>query len=266
MAKERLTKLDKGKRGLRFILPSDGNLYENANEFLRSCNLTVERPSSRNYTGLIPSLSDTSVLFQRTADVTSKVEDGSAEMGITGLDRYLETRQDDGDAVTLIDDLGFGHCSLVMAVPYGWLDVTSINDLADLALEFRQKGRQLRIATKFPRLVRRYLLENDINYFALVMTTGTVEVAPAAGYADLIADLSASGETIKENGLRSLEDGIVLEAQACLIGNRALLGENIQLAKTALERMAGYLLNNREGYIFKNQRFPYESLLTNLEG
>ena len=232
------------KKALRLILPSDGNLHEPAREFLQACNLTVERPSARRYTGLIPSLNGATVLFQRTADVTSKVEEGNAELGITGLDRYLEYQRQGGNAIVLIEDLGFGHCELVVAAPSAWLDVTSMGDLADLALEFRQGGRQLRIATKYPRLVRRHLLERGINYFFLVMTTGTVEAAPAAGYADLIADLTASGETLRENRLRPLEDGTVLVSQACLIGNKTLLGgssHTLKGVKAVLEIMEGYL-------------------------
>ena len=242
--------------GLRLILPSDGNLHEPAREFLRACNLTVERASARSYTGLIPSLDGATVLFQRTADVTSNVEEGRAELGITGLDRYLEYRQEGGNAISLIEDLGFGHCALVVAVPGGWLDVTSMSDLADLALEFRQAGRQLRIATKFPRLVRRYLLGSGINYFSLVMTTGAVEAAPAAGYADLIADLTASGETLRENRLRPLEDGNVLVSQACLIGNRTLLGRTLQRARTILEMMEGYLQAKSYYRLSANVRAP----------
>ena len=71
-------------------------------------------------------------------------------------------------------------------------------DLADLALEFHQQGKQLRIATKYPRLLRRHLFDRGINYFTLVPASGALEAAPAAGYADLIADLTATGATLRE--------------------------------------------------------------------
>jgi len=123
-------------------------------------------------------------LFQRSADVTTKVEEGSAELGITGLDRYLEYRGDERKVISLVDDLGYGRCDFVLAVPDAWLDVSSIDDLADLALEFRQEGKQLRIATKYPRLLRQYLFQRGINYFTLVAVSGALEAAPVAGYAD----------------------------------------------------------------------------------
>tara|TARA_B100000745_G_scaffold74132_1_gene44694 strand:+ start:459 stop:1325 length:867 start_codon:yes stop_codon:yes gene_type:complete len=184
------------------------------------------------------------VLFQRTADVTQKVEEGSAELGVTGLDRVFEYRNDEARAAVLIEDLEYGRCEFVMAVPDSWMDVTSLSDLADLALEFRQEGKQLRIATKYPRLLRGYLYERGINYFTLVPASGAMEAAPAAGYADLIADLTASGVTLRENQLKQLDEGTILASQACLIANPVLLSvsrEALALAKSIVELMEGHL-------------------------
>ena len=233
-----------GEGDLRLVLPSDGDLYEPALAFLRSCGIPVERPSPRRYTARIPSLPRSIVLFQRTADIAEKVEEGSAELGITGMDRFLEFREEGSPVIPVIEDLGFGHCELVLAVPDSWLDVVSMDDLADLALEFRQEGRQLRIATKYPRLVRGYLYHMGINYFSLVQASGTLEAAPAAGYADLIADLSATGATLRENRLKTLEEGTILVSQACLIGNPQLLKAaplGLELVRPLLEIMEGHL-------------------------
>ena len=226
--------------------------------FLASCGVKVSRPNARRYTGSIPSLPGIDVLFQRTADITSKVEEGSAEMGITGLDRLMEYRHDDDSVVPVMDDLGFGGCDYVLAVPDSWLDVTSIDDLADLALEFHERGRQLRIATKYPRLLRRYLFERGINFFTLVPASGTLEAAPIAGYADLIADLSATGTTLRENRLKTLEGGTILTSQACLIANPAsLVGcpSDLQLAQSFTEMLEARL-----------RAEPYYRITANVQG
>ena len=76
-----------GKAALHMVLPSDGDLHEPTLNFLASCGLPVRRPSARRYTATIPALPGVEVLFQRAADVTQKVEEGSADLGITGLDR-----------------------------------------------------------------------------------------------------------------------------------------------------------------------------------
>ena len=229
---------------MRIALPSDGELYDSTIAFMRACGLTVSRPNSRRYTGTVPTIPGVEVLFQRTADVTQKVEEGSAELGVTGLDRVLEYRNDEARAAVLIEDLEYGRCEFVMAVPDSWMDVTSLSDLADLALEFRQEGKQLRIATKYPRLLRGYLYERGINYFTLIPASGAMEAAPAAGYADLIADLTASGATLRENQLKQLDEGTILASQACLIANPVLLSvsrEALALARSIVELMEGHL-------------------------
>ena len=243
---------------LRLALPSDGELYQGALDFMGDSGLNVRRPSARSYTGQIPSLPGVEVLFQRTADITQKVEEGSADLGITGLDRYLEYRNDERRVVSLIDDLHFGRCEFVLAVPSSWLDVTSVADLADLALEFRQAGKQLRIANKYPRLLRNYLFDRGINYFTLVPASGSLEAAPAAGYADLIADITSTGATLRENSLKTLEEGAILVSQACLIGNTFNLANTsaaLPLARSMLELMEAHL-----------QAGPFYRLTANVRG
>ena len=243
---------------MRLVIPSDGELGEPTMRFLASCGVKVNRPNSRRYTGSIPSLPGIDVLFQRTADITTKVEEGSAEMGITGLDRLMEYRHDDDSVIPVMEDLGFGGCDYVLAVPDSWLDVTSIDDLADLALDFHERGQQLRIATKYPRLLRRYLFERGINYFTLVPASGTLEAAPIAGYADLIADLSATGTTLRENRLKTLDGGTILSSQACLIANpSSLVGcpDDLELARSLTEMLEAHLRAD-----------PYYRITANVQG
>jgi ATP phosphoribosyltransferase len=243
---------------LRLVIPSDGELHESTLNFLRDCGLGIRRPSARRYTAYIPAVPGIEVLFQRTADITQKVEDGGADLGITGLDRLLEYRSNDQLVVPLIEDLGYGRCDFVLAVPASWMDVTSVDDLADLALEFHERGKQLRIATKYPRLLRRHLFSRGINFFSLVAASGTLEAAPAAGYADLIADLTATGTTLRENRLKTLEGGTVLSSQACVIGNPHRLTasrEALGLARGLMEMMEAHL-----------QAEPYYRLTANVKG
>ena len=252
------TMADSTNMEVRLVLPSDGELHDPTLQFMRACGLDVRRPSSRRYTGTVPALPGVAVLFQRTADITMKVEEGSAELGITGLDRLLEYRSDEGRVTSIIDDLRFGRCEFVLAVPDSWLDVVSVADLADLALEFHQEGKQLRIATKYPRLLRSYLFQKGINYFTLVPTSGSLEAAPAAGYADLIADITATGTTLRENGLKTLDEGTILVSQACLIANPielAMSGKALGLARSLAETMESYL-----------RAQPYYRLTANVQG
>ncbi|MBM2827197.1 MAG: phosphoribosyltransferase [Dehalococcoidia bacterium] len=229
---------------MRLALPSKGELEEPTVAFLKACGLTVQRSSSRRYTAGLKSLPEVSVLFQRAADIPAKVEDGTADLGITGLDLVEEYKLDSASTMTIMDDLGYGHCDLVVAVPEAWIDVVDMVDLAELAQEMRERGRELRVATKYSHLTQRFLLEKGVSYFSLVGATGAMEVAPAVGFADIIADLTSSGETLRENGLRPLTDGAILKSQACLIGNRDRLAANpqwLEPCKKILEMMEARL-------------------------
>jgi ATP phosphoribosyltransferase len=99
-------------------------------------------------------------------------------------------------------------------------------DLADIALEFRTKGRDLRIASKYPRLIKRFLNENGVNYVSIIHASGGLEAAPIMGYADVIADITATGTTLRENDLRVLVDGVVIESQSVIVGNGRVLSNN----------------------------------------
>ena len=229
---------------LRFAIPSEGALYDGGLPFMRECGLRISRANPRRYTGEIPSLPGVEVLYQRSFDITSEIDGGSADLGIVGLDCYEEFRREDGDTLLLIDNLAFGAARLLIAVPDSWLDVTTVPDLADLSFDFRERGRELRIVTKYPRLVKRFLNERGVNYFTLVYATGGLEAGPIMGYADLVADVSASGVTLRENHLRPLTDGVVLETQAAIVGNGRLLGADerkLDLAREMLERIEALL-------------------------
>jgi ATP phosphoribosyltransferase len=118
-------------------------------------------------------------------------------------------------------------------VPESWVDVSNIEDLAELTLLYKEKGKVIRIATKYPNLTKKWLHDMSIYYFALVEAQGALEAAPSIGYADMIADITSTGTTLRENRLKKLNGGTVLKAQACLIGNkRALLADPAKLETT----------------------------------
>ena len=243
---------------LRLAVPSDGALYEPTLAFLRECGIGVSRNNSRRYAANIPALPGVAVLFQRGADITPKVQEGSADLGVVGLDRFLEMRSEDGDARIVFNDLDYGKCSLVLGVPDSWVDVVSLADLADLSLEFRQQGRDMRIVTKYPRLVERFLLRNGIHLFSLVSSSGALEAAVAMGFADIIADVSESGVTMRENRLKTISGGSIISSAASLIANRRLLRQNpekLDAAKTIVDMIEARL-----------QSRAYYSVTANIRG
>ena len=229
---------------LRLAVPSDGPLHEATLVFLRSCGMEVVRTNLRRYAAEVPALPGLTVHFQRASDIAMKVEEGSADMGIVGQDRYLEARREGGSTNIVIEHLGFDHSELVIGVPDSWVDVSSLSDLADLSMEFREQGQDLRIVTKYPRLVERFLLRNGIHYFSLVPSSGTLEAAPIMGYADVIADISSTGTTMRENRIKTVHGGTILASEPCLISNRSSMAsdpDKLGLATALVERIEAHL-------------------------
>lgn len=228
---------------LRLAVPSKGSLEQQTLDFLKSCGLTVHRPNPRQYNASLAGLESVMVLFQRAADIPAKVDEGTVDLGITGYDIVSENRYEGDDLIVLMEDLGFGHCELVLAVPEAWVDVWSVGDLADLSNEMRSQGRHLRIVTKFPNLVKDFLYRNGVNFFTLTEASGALEAAPRLGYADAVADIVETGTTLRENRLKTISGGTILRSQACLIGSRSQLKGNA--AKLAVLRQILELMEAR---------------------
>lgn len=224
---------------ITLALPSKGAIAQPTLNFLKECGLRIEKPNERQYTGIMPGLPSVGVLFQRVKDVLYKVADGTVQLGVTGYDVVSEYPSD--NVVVIHDGLGYGHCKLIVAVPEAWIDVESMADLVDVALDFREQHRRnLRVATTYSGLTRRFLHAQGIHHFTLVKAEGAIEAAPTTGYADIVVDLTQTGTTLRENHLRPLTDGVIVESQACLIGNRQALQSNPEALAT-VQTMLEYI-------------------------
>jgi ATP phosphoribosyltransferase len=211
------------RNDVRLSLPSKGRLGQETLDFLDACALKVYRPNPRQYAAEIPALPEVTVVFQRPGDIVASVQQGSVDFGITGADLLAEKGGDDPSILALHDALGYAPCKLALAVPDSWDDVQDVRGLADKARVMAGQGQPLRIATKYPTQTARFLIEHHIDPYTLIDTEGTLEIAPAIGYADAIADLVSSGTTLRDNHLRPLDGGTILESQACLIASRRSL-------------------------------------------
>jgi len=227
---------------------------DDAVNFLAACGLHVYKPNPRQYAATVPALPGVTVLFQRPTDIVVSVRDGSVDFGVTGLDVTAEYGGGNGEVLVLHEALGFGGCRLAVAVPESWTGVTM---LADLAAHTRALGKPLRVATQFPNLAGDFLTRNGIAPVALVKSEGTLEIAPAIGYADCIVDLVASGQTLIDNRLRPLTDGVVMRSEAALIANRAALRDRpevLAVARTLLEFTEAHLRAEAHYLVVANMR------------
>jgi ATP phosphoribosyltransferase len=143
------------------------------------------------------------IVTMRPSDVPTYVEAGAADLGITGKDVLME--QSEREVYELVD-LGYGHCRMVLATVAG----------EDRAAEALRRLGVVRIATKYPRIAARHFLETG-RQAEIVEVKGSVELAPLTGLAEGIVDLTATGTTLRENGLVVREEIAVSTAR--LIAN-----------------------------------------------
>lgn len=209
--------------GLTLGIPSKGRLEEQAREAFDTSGLTIERPGgARSYTGTAARQPDLAVRFMPAGEIARELIRGGVDVGVTGADLVLDATEVGVEPPIMAKSLGFGQADVVVAVPEPWIDVTQMVDLADVAADFRARHhRWLRVATKYINLTRRHFAKHGIIEYRLIESTGATEAAPLSGTSDLIVDITSSGSTLAANGLRVLEDGIILKSEAQCFVSRA---------------------------------------------
>jgi len=238
---------------IRLSLPSKGRLETDSLEFLAEAGLRVFKPNPRQYQAEVPALPELGIIFQRPGDIVVSVRQGSIDFGIAGIDLIEEKRGDNGDILFLHDSLGFGSCALALAVPETW---SAVVDMPSLKTYSATLNRPLRVATKFPVLTERFLSKYDIPH-VLIAAEGTLETAPTIGYADIISDLVSSGQTLKDNRLRQLPDGVIQPSQAALIANKKALQtrpEVLEVARRLLEYIEAHSRAKENLLVIANMR------------
>jgi ATP phosphoribosyltransferase len=144
------------------------------------------------------------LVTMRPSDVPTYVEAGAVDLGVTGKDVLMEQQE---RVVYELLDLGYGHCRMVVATKSG----------NHVAVEFERRLGAIRIATKYPRVAQRYF-EQSGRQAEVIEVKGSVELAPLAGLADGIVDLTATGRTLRENALEIRE--VIADCTARLVANR----------------------------------------------
>lgn len=244
----------KNERKVRIAVPSKGRLSDKTLNLLEKSGLAVKKTNQRQYSATIPALPGVEILFQRTGDIAVSVRDGIVDFGVTGLDIVNEIQEEGSDLLVMLEDLGYGYCKLCAIAPDTATHVEYMGDVLTLA---GSKDEPLRVATKFPNLTRRFFDQHHLSDIKLIVSEGALEIAPLIGYADMITDLVSSGTTLRDNRLKVLADGVILESQACLIANRNNLKaspEVMGVARQLLEFIVAYLRAENNVAVFANIR------------
>lgn len=214
---------------LKIAIQKSGRLNEKSVELLKNCGLNFENYKS----SLISPVSNfpLEILFLRDDDIPEYVQDGIADLGIVGENVIEETEVD----VTYLQRLGFGKCSLKIAVPNN-NTITELNQL---------NGRS--IATTYPVILGKYLKKQGIES-EIRTISGSVEISPGLGLADAICDLVSTGGTLKSNGLIPFAD--VMSSEAVLICSKSN-GES-DLIQELVQRIQSVLRAKETKYVVLN--------------
>lgn len=207
---------------IKLGVPSKGRLMEKTFDWFEGRGVTLSRTGSdREYAGRVDGIDNVSLVLLSAGEIPRELAAGRLHFGVTGTDLVQEKLANFDQIVTPIEELGFGHADLILAVPSAWIDVDCLDDLDAAAAAFRAThGMRLRIATKYHRLVREFLRQSGVADYQLVDSQGATEGTVANETAEAIADITSSGETLQANHLKILSDGLVLKSQATLWRSR----------------------------------------------
>lgn len=230
-------------QSLIIAVPSKGRLEEKAAELFAAADMKLNRAGARGYTGTLDGINNVEIAYLSAREIATRLRAGAVHFGITGEDLLREEVPDLQSSIQLVTPLGFGHADVVVAIPHGWVDVTTMADLAEVAADFRAtNGKSMRVATKYTHLTTDYFVAKGVQDIQIVNSFGATEGAPASGAAELIVDITSTGATLTANDLRVLEDGVILKSQANLAASLTAdwSDEARQAAKQILARLGAY--------------------------
>ncbi len=210
---------------IKIGLPSKGRLRDDSINFFQSKNLKVVNSfGDRNYFFNIEKNNEVEGIFLHAREIIERINDGTLDMGISGLDLLKEFPEVYSENVKTFQKLDFGFADLVVAAPKDWLDVQNMADLEEVSFDFREKyARRMRVATKYPNLTESFFLSKGVSQFRVVPSLGATESYPFTGSAELITDITSTGSTLKANNLRIINDGSILKSSACIFVSKKFL-------------------------------------------
>ena len=200
---------------------SKGRLKEESEKIFKKKKLKIYY-NKRELLGRIKDRKNIRVLFLHAREIIEQIAIGKLDIGISGLDLLKESEINIQKNIKIEKKLNFGFANLVLAVRQEFIDVFTTLDLDEVADEFRKKNKRLiRIGTKYPNLTRQYLYSRGVTNFYIAKSRGATEsMVGDISTSELISDITSSGQTLKANKLRVLNDGEILKSQACLMRSR----------------------------------------------
>ena len=201
-------------------VPSKGRLKDDTLRIFKKRKLNIIS-KDRGLFGYIKKISNIKIIYLHARECIEQLSLGNIDIGFSGLDLLRESETNVQKNISITKKFNYGKANLVLAIPDLWIDVQTLLDLDEVAYEFkRKKKRLLRVASKYPNLTRTFLYSKGVTQFQLVQSLGSTEISPFTGTAEIISDITSTGDTLKVNNLRILKDGEILKSQACLMQSK----------------------------------------------
>ena len=208
-------------------LPSKGRLKHDTIDIFKNKKLNIySERGERDLFGYIKKIPNVKIIYLHARECIEQLSLGNIDIGFSGYDLFMESEVNVQNKISINKWYDYGKANLVLAIPDLWIDVQTLLDLDEVADEFKNKKKKLlRVATKYPNLTRQFLYSKGVTQFQLVKSLGSTEVAPFTGTAEMISDITSTGDTLKANNLRILKDGEILKSQACLMISKKSLNK-----------------------------------------
>jgi ATP phosphoribosyltransferase len=206
-------------------IPSKGRLRKDVlNIFKKNKLKLISERGERDLFGSIKNKKNIKVVYLHAREIIQRLGDGSLDLGFSGFDLLKESEINIQNKISVTKKYNFGKATLVVAIPDEWIDVQTIADLEEIAFEFKdKKKKRLRVGTKYPNLTREFLFSKGVTQFKLVDSLGATETYPFTGSAEIITDITSTGETLRANNLRILKDGEILKSEACMMISKVFI-------------------------------------------
>ena len=202
------------KEIINILTLSKGRMKAEAEQVFKKNKLKITQESERSLIGYIKGYPNIRILYMNATEIVEALGKGIGDIGISGKDLWRESEQSIQSNIALAKEYNWGRSDLIVAVDTMWLDCVNPTDLEDISYEFYQKKKRLmRCATKFKNLAHGWFNSKGITQYELITSLGATEVANKLT-ADLIVDLSSSGETLRQNNLKVIDT--ILSSSACL--------------------------------------------------
>ena len=203
------------KETINILIQSKGRMAPFVEKIFKKNKLKIIKKSERSLIGAVKGHPSIRIIYMNTSEIVEALAKNVGDIGISGKDLFYESEPNIQSKVSIAKKYNWGRSDLCVFIDQNWWDCINSADLEDISYEFyNKKKRLMRCATKFKNLTREWFNSKGITQYELINSKGATEGAIASNISDMCTDLSTTGETARQNNLKSID--VVLKSSACL--------------------------------------------------